>query len=177
MNTLLIGPRGCGKSTIGRRLAERVGWPFVELDQRVLEKFAESTVKAVWSARGQEAWRKAEDEALGAVLSDDHQIVALGGGTPMITAARRRIEAERQAGRARVIYLRCATDELSRRLAAMPGDRPSLLGEDGDVVEEIAVVLARREPTYRALADLEYEVSDSSVEEVTESLMARVFSA
>ena len=87
MNTLLIGPRGCGKSTIGRRLAEQVGWPFVELDERVLEKFAESTVKAVWSARGQEAWRKAEDEALGAVLADDHQIVALGGGTPMITAA------------------------------------------------------------------------------------------
>ena len=168
MNTFLIGPRGCGKSTIGRALSRRLGRPFVELDERVLAAFPEGSVREVWSVHGEGAWREAEIAALVATLAADDQVVALGGGMPMIQAARQRIEAERKAGRARVIYLRCSTEVLVRRLAAAPGDRPGLTG--ADLLEEVATILAEREPTYRDLADLEYDAGGGSADRIADEI-------
>ncbi len=173
MNTLLMGLRGCGKSTIGRRLAELQRRPFIELDERVLATFAASSVHAAWAVHGEDAWRDAEVRMLTKTLDADDQVVALGGGTPIIPAARQRIAAQQRAGRAKVIYLRCATDELVRRLAHDPGDRPSLT--QGDPAQETAAVLAQREPTYRELADLEYDVTDTAPEEAAKGLIELAF--
>ncbi len=168
MNTLLIGPRGCGKSTVGRALSKRLGHPFVELDERVLAAFGEGSVREVWSVHGEAAWREAESAALVATLAADEQVIALGGGTPMVAAARQRIEADREAGRARVIYLRCSSEVLAHRLAAAPGDRPSLTG--ADLPEEAATVLAAREPTYRGLADLECDADRGSPDQIADEI-------
>jgi shikimate kinase len=157
MNTLLIGARGSGKSAIGRRLAKLGDLRFVDLDDRVLARFDEDTVQAIWATHGEGAWREAEVEALRDVLDSDDQIVALGGGTPMIDAAREMIEASRRADSVRVVYLKGSVELLTERLGRRCGDRPSLTGKD--VVEEISDVLEQREPTYLALADLVYETS------------------
>jgi len=175
MNILLIGPRGCGKTTIGRRVAERSGRRFVDLDDLVLGRFEEPTVSEVWAAHGEGAWRAAEVDALDDALSRENQVVALGGGVPMIEAGGRRIEAARRAGDARVVYLKCGVDELSRRLSAAPGDRPSLTG--GDVVEEIGSVLRRREPTYEAMADAICDASDPDPRIVAEAVLRLVNAA
>ncbi len=172
MNTLLMGLRGCGKSTIGRRLAELLDRPFIELDERVLETFDESTVHAVWSGQGQAAWREAEARVLADILDTDGQVVALGGGTPLVEAARLRIGHERRTGRAKVVYLRCDTDELARRLAREPGDRPSLTG--ADPVCEIETVLAEREPVYRQLADVEHNVAKVSPQQAARIIAKEV---
>jgi shikimate kinase len=87
----------------------------------------------------------------------------------MIEAARRLIEAGQHAGRVRVIYLECDVPELIRRLSAAPGDRPSLTGED--VAGEVAAVLRRREPTYRALADALCDASGSDRQVVVDAVM------
>ena len=173
MNTLLIGPRGCGKTAIGRRLAAARGLVFADLDDRVLIRFPQETVSAVWSVHGEPAWRAAEVEALGEALSEDRQVLALGGGTHMIEEARRLIERERRAGRARVVYLECEIEELARRLRAAPGDRPSLTG--ADALEEIAAVLARRRAVYEATADVVYRVGDVDEKSVTAGLIRAVF--
>jgi shikimate kinase len=162
VNILLIGLRGSGKSTIGRELAARTDRPFVDLDERVLATFAEASVTAVWSAHGEPAWRTAEAAVLERVLDAADQVVALGGGTPMIEDARRRIDACRQAGVARVVYLRCDPDQLARRLARDGGDRPSLTG--AGPIEEIRTVLEAREPTYKQLADVVYDVTRATPE-------------
>ena len=86
MNTLLIGPRGCGKSSIGQRLAAITSRPFVELDQRVLTMFAEKSVQEVWDMQGEKAWRNEETQQLSNALREDRQIVSLGGGTVTIQA-------------------------------------------------------------------------------------------
>ena len=156
MTVLLIGPRASGKSTVGRALAGALGAPFVDLDDVVLASFASaglSTVAAVWAGPGESAWRRAEVGALAGRLQPEAaaEVVALGGGTPVIEDARRRIETARSEDRAIVVYLRCPTGELMRRLRD-PGDRPSLTG--ASPAEETAGVLAAREPVYLDLADV-----------------------
>jgi len=152
MNILLIGARGCGKTEVGRRLAEALGLSFADLDELARARFPESSIAEIWAARGEKAWRGAETAALRAVLAGSEQVVALGGGTPMIEQARRLIARERRAGRAKVVYLQCPASVLERRLRNDAGDRPSLTG--GGVAEEIGAVLGAREPTYLEMADI-----------------------
>jgi shikimate kinase len=168
VNILLIGLRGSGKSAVGRLLAEQLNRPFVDLDDRVLATFNEPTVAAVWSVHGEQAWRAAEARLLGELLDQSVGVIALGGGTPMIDAARCVLEAARASGTATIIYLRCDAAELQRRLTAVTGDRPSLTG--ADPVQETPDVLQSREPVYRRLADHEYDVSTTAPDRVAEGL-------
>lgn len=169
-NVLLVGARGCGKSTVGRALAEACGRGFVDLDDRVLAHFAEPSVTAVWRVRGEAAWREAETKALEDALRATALVVALGGGTPMIDAARALIDRARREGSAAVAYLRCTADVLAARVRAEPGDRPSLTG--AGVADEMAAVLAEREPTYLAIADLVCDGDDRGAAEIVAELLA-----
>ncbi len=171
MHVLLMGLRGSGKTTVGGLLALQLDGEFVDLDDRVLATFAETTVADVWSAHGEQAWRVAETRVLHELLAREATrltVIALGGGTPMIESARGDIEAARTAGTATVVYLRCVVEELHRRLAGQTDDRPSLTG--ADPVGETAVVMTAREPVYRSLADHEYDVSTTSPQQAAASL-------
>ena len=172
MNTLLMGPRGCGKSSVGQRLADLLPRPFVELDARVLETFAESSVHEVWSVHGEPAWRAAEVRQLNRILGKDGQVVALGGGTPMIEAAQQRLQDERRAGRAWLIYLACPASDLRRRLESNLGDRPSLTGAGS--LDELEAVLRAREPTYRRLADLIVATTTRTPDEIAAQLAKEI---
>ncbi|MCH8212408.1 MAG: shikimate kinase II [Planctomycetes bacterium] len=172
MNTLLIGPRGCGKSSVGQRLADLLQRPFVELDDLVLDTFAEPSVHEVWSVHGEPAWRAAEVQQLNGILEKDGQVVALGGGTPMIEAAQQRLQDERQAGRARLIYLACPASDLRRRLERNLGDRPSLTGAGS--LDELEEVLKAREPTYRRLADVIVQATRRTPDEIAAQLAKEI---
>ncbi len=150
MNILMIGPTGCGKTTIGKIVAESCGLAFVDLDDRVLAEFNEPTVQEIWAAHGEAAWRATEVDALREVLSSEDQVLSLGGGTPMIAEARAMIESASRSNRAYVVYLKCSVDVLENRLQVEVGDRPSLTG--GSVADEIGGILREREPIYEALA-------------------------
>ncbi len=168
-HVLLLGPRGCGKSRIGAELADRLGRPFIDLDDLTLARFAEPDVTAVWAAQGEAAWREAEAAALASALDGAAGVLALGGGTPMISAARERVAVEQAAGKCRAVYLSVPVEVLVARLAADVGDRPSLTG--AEVAAEVAEVLAAREPTYRAVADWVMDAA-APPEVVVESIVA-----
>ena len=159
----LIGARGSGKSTVGRALARRLAVPFVDLDAIALGRFPESSVRRVWQLRGESAWREAETAALSESLDLHEAVIALGGGTPMIDAARRLLGAQRDLARVFLVYLRCDPAVLAERLDD-PGDRPSLTGDHP--AREIAAVLAQREPVYRELADCEIAADRESPDEL-----------
>ncbi len=130
MNILLIGLRASGKSTVGARLAALLDRTFIELDGLTLARFPQTSVRDVWATHGEDAWRNAEADTLAECLAGADQVIALGGGTPMIDAACGRIEAEQADGRAKVVYLQCDLATLAQRLRQTPGDRPSWTGAD-----------------------------------------------
>ena len=172
MNTLLIGPRGCGKSSVGQRLAHVLQRPFVELDARVLKTFAQDSVQEVWAVHGEGAWRAAEVEQLKGTLEKDGQVVALGGGTPITDEAQQRLQDEQRAGRARLIYLLCEVSELRRRLEGDLGDRPALT--DAGSIDELEAVLRARDPIYRKLADLIVPATADSPDEIAAQLASEI---
>jgi shikimate kinase len=169
MNLLLIGPRGSGKTTVGRLLAARRQRPFIDLDDVALASFSNKTIGEVWKAHGEHAWRNAEVAALTDVLSRDGQVIALGGGVPMIDKAKAMLAFQARPREIFVVYLRCTPQILAARLRSAPGDRPSLTG--ANFIEEIPAVLAAREPTYLDMADVAYDVgTDESAAEVAEGV-------
>ena len=166
---VLIGLRGSGKTTLGRAIAERDKMPFVDLDDRVLDEFPERTITEVWRAHGEKAFRDAEVKALEDVLQEgQRQVIALGGGTPMVDAARELLLQRRDRGELVIVYLRCEPEELQERLGILLGEnRPSLTGRDP--IEEVVDVFRQRDPAYQKLATKCVE-GISSVEEGLEKL-------
>lgn len=154
-NLLLIGLRGSGKTTVARALALRQHRAFFDLDEITPTLLGCASVAEAWASRGEPAFREAESRALAQTLGAHHgAIIALGGGAPTAPGAAELIEREAQAGRARVVYLRCTPELLAARLRSIPGgpgpSRPSLTG--ADPIDEIATVFAQRDPLYQRLA-------------------------
>ena len=142
---VLIGLRRSGKSTVGRILAQALGRPFVDLDERCAA-LAGRPVAAFLREEGEEAFRALELRAL-AALDAPSAVLACGGGTPLGPGARELLVAHGP-----LIYLRASPEELKVRAAAdqRPGDRPLLAGSDA--LSEVEVLYARRDPIYRDLA-------------------------
>jgi shikimate kinase len=147
-NLILIGPMGAGKTSLGRRLAERFGLRFVDLD-RDIEIEAGQKIPAIFASEGEAGFRRRERERLAARLQDHDTLIATGGGAVL--------DAENRAGmRAHgfVVHLHVGIEEQLARLAR-DRSRPLLTTEDrGEVLRRLA---AERGPLYSEIADLRFE--------------------
>ena len=162
MSIVLIGYRGSGKTSIGKRLADRLWQKCVDTDEIVVARAGKS-IADIFAQDGEARFRELEREAVKEVAAIPDVVIALGGGAPLSEENRRVIK---EAGH-RVIYLKCEPEELHKRLQADPNtpkDRPHLT-EFGGGLEEITKVLAEREPIYRQMADAELEVTYLSPDE------------
>jgi len=169
MNVVLIGYRGSGKTSIGRALADRLGVGFIDTDAEVVERFGGLSIAEVWRRWGEPAFRLAERQVIDRLLADDGRVLAFGGGAVMQPAVRAALDAA--GARCTVIYLRARASTLGARIAADAATaeaRPSLSGLAGSA-DEVADVLAAREPTYRAVADHVIDVDDRTVEALAEA--------
>ncbi|MCH2133313.1 MAG: hypothetical protein MK116_06145 [Phycisphaerales bacterium] len=161
---VLAGPRAVGKTTIGRTLAAARGVMFIDLDDRVLSTFEDSTVSEVWRLHGESAWRAAESRVLGEVLAEPPAVIALGGGVPTIPEACQQLNHSRDAGHARVLLLEASPAVLADRLADGGGDRPSLTG--ATPAEEIEAICAERAAAYASVADHSVRTDSRSMDEI-----------
>jgi len=164
---VLIGYRGSGKSTVGRILSDRLGWPFWDADLEI-EARAGRTITAIFADWGEPVFRDWEERVL-AELTERFPaaIIATGGGAVVREANRRRL---REFGQ--VAWLTADPSLLASRLESDRrglGERPALTAVG--TIAEIAQVLAVRTPLYRGLADIVIETSDKSPDEVATAIL------
>jgi shikimate kinase len=162
MNVVLVGYRGCGKTTIGKRLADRMWTKFVDVDDLIVKK-AGKNIKQIFEEDGEEHFRNLETESLRELLALPDHVLSLGGGTVIRDENRRMIK---ESG-AKVVYLRCEPDELLKRIQSDPKTaetRPSLTALGGNI-EEIKLKLTEREPFYREVKHAELDVTNTSPED------------
>jgi shikimate kinase len=162
MSSVLIGYRGSGKTTIGKRLADRLWQKFVDTDELVVAKAGKS-IKEIFEQDGEPRFRDLEAETVREALSLEDHVIALGGGAVMRPETR---DALKKSGH-RVVYLKCDPNVLYQRITQDPQTaamRPSLTKLGGSVAE-ISKVLDEREPVYRQVMHAELDVTNLTPEE------------
>ena len=122
----LIGLSGCGKSTVGRLLAERLALPFVDTDTEI-EAACGRSVAEIFDIEGEPTFRALEHETIVRVAQEGPAVVATGGGAPMDPRSQR---AMRDAGI--LVWLDAPTDVLADRLAAQGDHGRPLLADDAE---------------------------------------------
>lgn len=163
MAVFLMGYRGSGKTTTGKRLASRLWQDFYDTDAMVV-KAAGKSIAEVWVERGEGYFRDLEAAAVREVLRLEEGVVALGGGALVREETRAAVKGSAH----KRIYLKCEPETLAARLASDPSTalaRPSLTGQGASSVEEIRQVLAVREPIYREVMTAELDVTHLTPEE------------
>lgn len=159
----LVGFMGSGKTAVGRRVAERLGVPFVDLDTEI-ERTAGLTVRALFESHGEPAFRERESAFLEGTEALPHAIVSAGGGS-FVSERNRRTMA--RLGTA--VHLDVPFEALRERLSGKT-DRPLFAS-----AEQAAGLFAEREPFYR-MAPIRVALAGSeSIEESADKVLSSVY--
>jgi shikimate kinase len=158
----LVGMMGSGKTSIGKRLATRLGLPFVDSDSEI-ETAAGMTITEIFDRHGEAYFREGERRVIARLLGEGPCVLATGGGAFMDARTR---EAIAEAGIS--VWLRADTATLMQRIARR-NNRPLL--RTADPAAQVARLLALREPIY-ARADLIVDSSERPHDEVVGALIA-----
>ncbi len=152
---ILIGMKGCGKSTVGKLLAEKLNIQFIELDDE-LEKIHFQTKKEnltcreIYQKYGQKYFRKLETSALIKLAKEsenNNYILACGGGTPLNLANQKIL-----IKLGKIIYLKPAIEVLLERIVT--NGIPAFFSDNQDPQKSLTELLKVRDPIYSKLADV-----------------------
>ncbi|SIR02502.1 MULTISPECIES: shikimate kinase [unclassified Bosea (in: a-proteobacteria)] len=160
---VLVGMMGSGKSSVGRRLANRLGLSFVDADTEI-ETAAGMSIPEIFAQRGEAEFRDGERRVISRILATQPALVlATGGGAFMNTETRQRVKEL-----AISIWLKAEPDVLMRRVRKR-SNRPLLQTADPEAT--LRSMLAQREPVY-ALADITIQSRDVPHEAVVDDIVA-----
>ena len=161
MNVVLIGFMGAGKTTVGRMVAGRMGYAFVDMDEEI-ERAAGLSVDTIFERHGEADFRGMEAELTARLAAGDRQVVSCGGGwalNPGNVAA--------MVASSRLVYLRASQESILKRTGG--GSRPLL--NVGDRAERVAGLLRARTPVYTSVADLVVDTDELTPEQVSERIL------
>jgi len=167
MNIVLIGYRGAGKSTVGSRLASRMGKEFVDTDDLVEER-QRASIRDIVESYGWDHFRAAEKRVIEEVSHSDDFIIAPGGGAVLDPE---NVASLKKNGL--IIWLKADREILCRRIdrdSRTVASRPTLTGKGA--MEEFGEVMAVRNPFYERAADAEIDTAGLEVEEVVEAVLS-----
>jgi len=159
---VLVGMMGAGKTSVGKRLAARLGLPFVDADEEI-EAGARMTITEIFEKFGEAYFRDGERRVIARLLESGPCVLSTGGGAFMNAATRERI-----ARTATSIWLKPDFDVLYRRVRKR-SNRPLLQTPDPEGT--LRRLLEERTPTY-ALADITIESHDGPHDFVVEQILA-----
>jgi shikimate kinase len=162
-NIILIGFMGSGKTTVGKRLAERLSYQFSDTDQ-LLEQRAGDTISHIFTVRGEEYFRNLETDFLKEISRSLNQtVLSTGGGLPL---------REQNSGLLKemgyVVFLNASKETTLKRLN---GDtsRPLLMGDELD--RKVERLLSKRTPIYEAAAQKIIATDDKTIDEIVAYIM------
>ena len=161
---VLVGMMGAGKSSIGRRVAARLGIAFVDADVEI-EEAAGMSIAEIFAAHGEPYFRAGEARVIARLLDHGPQVLATGGGAFMNATTRANIH-----DRAVSVWLKAEAGVLARRLRRR-NDRPLL--KTADPAATLAALLAERDPVYGE-ADLTVLSRDIPHDVIVDEIVAAV---
>jgi shikimate kinase len=160
---VLVGMMGAGKTTVGRELARRLGWRFLDSDE-MIEASTGATVVEIFATQGEEAFRVEETRVLAEALTEGGPAVVSAAGGTVLSPANREMLANVGA----VVWLRADPATLAARVGAGVG-RP-LLGSDP--AQNLIALDAVRRPLYGEVADVIIDVDPLDASTVVDRILA-----
>ena len=144
MRIFLIGFMGCGKTTLGKKLAKHLNYNFIDLDSYI-EKTTNKTITEIFENKGEKTFRIVEKESLMEICKKDNLVIATGGGTPCFFDNMQKIL---DSGKA--IYLKMEIEDLLERLETEKNQRPLIENKSAKELENfIRNKLSEREYFYK----------------------------
>lgn len=163
MNLILCGMMGCGKTTIGRKIAESTGKRWLDTDDIIVEKYGK--ISDIFACYGEAYFRDLETETVRALAQKDGLIISVGGGLVLRAENNALL---RQNGK--IVYLRAKIETLLSRLQN-DTQRPLLQSDEG-LSARLAGLLAVRAPIYEEVCDYALDVDGKSPDELAVELVA-----
>jgi shikimate kinase len=160
-NVYLIGPMGSGKTSIGQRLARRLGLEFVDCDHE-LEKHTGASVSLIFDVEGEEGFRLRETRMLEALTARRGVLVATGGGAVLRRENRILLKSS-----GLVVYLRTSVAQQLRRLGR---DKSRPLLQTPDRRQKLKQLAEQRDPLYEELADIVIPARNRSLDAAANEL-------
>lgn len=162
-NIILIGFMGCGKSSVGKRLAKQLSFQFLDTDKRIEQK-EEKKISAIFAEEGEAYFRKLETETIKEFLEKTEKtVISTGGGLPLKEENGKLLQ---QLGF--VVYLDVAKETVLQRLAK-DTSRPLLQGPDKE--KKVDELLEFRRPIYEYTAHITINTNGRSFEEIIDDIV------
>ena len=164
---VLTGFMGAGKSTVGRLLATRLNWQFLDLDAH-LEARTGTTIPQLFAQHGEAHFRRLESTALASALGRDHTVLALGGGTPEDLTNRLLLE---QTPATFTIFLDAPFSTLFDRCMLQDLGDPALARPVLADPAQAQLRFNKRHPLYRRLANLTIDTANQTANQTVDALL------
>ncbi len=164
MRLFIIGYKSSGKTTIGKKLAQRLNMEFIDLDD-VIELRESKTVPEIYTEKGDAEFRKMEWEALNEIVKKDNIVVSTGGGAPCHCNNMNLMEKYGE-----VLYIHLDNDTLVSRLKHATKDRPIVLNKSDEELREYVADLRNRCEHHYTRAKYIVEGKDITVERIINAL-------
>jgi len=165
-NIFLIGFRCTGKSSVGRLLAAKLGWPFIDTDALLVSESGLS-IKEIVEKHGWETFRKMEHAVVNLVCVLDRRVVATGGG---VVLAEANVNLMKKNGR--IVWLKALAQTIKSRMMLdqdTAAFRPSLTSKDS--FSEIEETLKQRNPLYTQAMDFWVQTDNRTIGEICEIIV------
>jgi len=162
-NIVLVGPMGCGKTTVGRQLASKLNQDFFDTDHEIINKTGVS-IDHIFDIEGEKGFRRRESEVLESLCDMNNIVIATGGGVVLLPQNRLVLK---NAGV--VVYLSSSVEQLLRRTAKSK-TRP-LLENSSDRQKTITEIVNARDKYYREVATIVIDTTGKILNEVIDIIM------